>query len=78
MEQMVAYFSQVLNKVQREGYRSVMAKEAPAAAFMRYVDDYFQRTVFTPTARAGIRMARRATLVSVHCGPAARHMHSRH
>lgn len=52
MEQQVAYVSQVINKVQREGYRSMVVRDGPAKAFTRYTDDYFGRTVFSANCKS--------------------------
>jgi cation diffusion facilitator CzcD-associated flavoprotein CzcO len=46
MEQQVAYVVEALNKIRREGYRSLCVRDAPAKAFIRYTDAYFHRTVF--------------------------------
>lgn len=47
MEAQVAYMAKTISKCQREGYASFLIKEKAVNAFLRYVDDYFARTVFS-------------------------------
>jgi hypothetical protein len=47
MEAELTYVAKAINKCQREGYSSMVVKKEPVDSFMKYTDDYFQRTVFT-------------------------------
>ncbi|MBS0164437.1 MAG: hypothetical protein JSS48_17940 [Nitrospira sp.] len=52
VEQMSKYMIQVIDKCQREGYKSIQPKDEAVESFMKYTDDYFQRTVFTANCKS--------------------------
>ncbi|KAK1981582.1 hypothetical protein LZ30DRAFT_760505 [Colletotrichum cereale] len=47
MEQETAYATKCIQKCIREGYKSIVVKESAVESFLRYTDNYFDRTVFS-------------------------------
>ncbi|WOO84284.1 FAD-binding monooxygenase moxY [Vanrija pseudolonga] len=47
IEGQLTYVAKAIKKCQREGYKSMVVKKEPVDSFMKYTDDYFERTVFT-------------------------------
>ncbi|GKT46255.1 FAD-binding monooxygenase moxY [Colletotrichum spaethianum] len=47
MEQQIAYVTKCIQKCIREGYKSIVVKDSAVESFLKYTDNYFDRTVFT-------------------------------
>ncbi|KAK2016164.1 FAD/NAD(P)-binding domain-containing protein [Colletotrichum eremochloae] len=46
LEQQIAYVTKCIQKCIREGYKSIVVKESAVDSFLKYTDNYFDRTVF--------------------------------
>ena len=47
MEQQIEYVRQCIQKCTREGYKSIVVKDAVVDSWLKYTDDYFDRTVYS-------------------------------
>ncbi|KAG7048037.1 FAD/NAD(P)-binding domain-containing protein [Colletotrichum scovillei] len=47
MEQQIAYVTKCIQKCIREGYKSIVVKDDAVESFLRYADNYFDRTVYS-------------------------------
>ncbi|WDK22961.1 hypothetical protein CGRA01v4_14252 [Colletotrichum graminicola] len=52
MEQQIAYATKCIQKCAREGYKSIVVKGSAVDSFLKYTDNYFDRTVFNGNCRS--------------------------
>lgn len=52
LEQQIAYATKVVQKCQRDGYKSVVVKKTAVDDFLKYTDSYFGRTVLTTNCKS--------------------------
>ncbi|KAK2002732.1 FAD/NAD(P)-binding domain-containing protein [Colletotrichum falcatum] len=52
MEQQIAYLTKCIQKCVREGYKSIVIKDSAVESFLKYTDNYFDRTVFTANCKS--------------------------
>lgn len=52
MEQQIAYVTKCIKKCIREGYKSILVKDSAVESWLKYTDDYFDRTVYTSNCKS--------------------------
>ncbi|KAK2056623.1 FAD/NAD(P)-binding domain-containing protein [Colletotrichum caudatum] len=52
MEQQIAYATKCIQKCIREGYKSIVVKDSAVESFLKYADNYFDRTVYNANCRS--------------------------
>lgn len=52
LEASVGYVAKSILKCQRQGYKSMVVKDSAVKSFLKYTDDYFDRTVYQADCRS--------------------------